>query len=308
MNQQKANTMTPRELQLLYSEGKNITQAMRENQGLKENTDEIIEMAYELQSGSYTKAMANRAFADSKDAYASELARTILSLGTPSSILEAGVGEATTMAGVLRHLPPEIPSYGFDLSWSRIAYAKHWLEKHGIANSTLCTGNLFDIPFADNSVDFVYTSHSIEPNGGKELPIMRELLRVTRRYLILLEPGYEFADTAGQKRMELHGYCQNLRGTAELLNAKILDHRLFPFTANPLNPTAITIIEKTPICTPSQHILACPQFKTKLEDKETFLYSPEALAVYPIICGIPCLRRQNAILATQLNNLASTLR
>ena len=128
MNQQKANTMTPRELQLLYSEGKNITQAMRENQGLKENTDEIIEMAYELQSGSYTKAMANRAFADSKDAYASELARTILSLGIPSSILEAGVGEATTMAGVLRHLPPEIPSYGFDLSWSRIAYAKHWLE------------------------------------------------------------------------------------------------------------------------------------------------------------------------------------
>src|SRR5690554_2295352 len=154
MNQQKANIMTSRELQLLYSEGKNITQAMRENQGLKENTDEIIEMAYELQSGSYTKAMANRAFADSKDAYASELARTILSLGIPSSILEAGVGEATTMAGVLRHLPPEIPSYGFDLSWSRIAYAKHWLEKHGIANSTPCTGNLFDIPFADNSVDF----------------------------------------------------------------------------------------------------------------------------------------------------------
>jgi ubiquinone/menaquinone biosynthesis C-methylase UbiE len=32
----------------------------------------------------------------------------------------------------------------------------------------LVVADLFHIPFADNSVDVVYTSHSLEPNGGRE--------------------------------------------------------------------------------------------------------------------------------------------
>jgi hypothetical protein len=43
---------TPRELQALYKQGKNITQLLKEERGLQCNTDEIIEIAYDLQTGS----------------------------------------------------------------------------------------------------------------------------------------------------------------------------------------------------------------------------------------------------------------
>lgn len=290
---------TPRELQALYREGRNIIQLLKQESGVEANTDDIIEMAYELQSGSYIRAMTHPEFAEHKRLYSQEIARRILALCEPQSVMEAGVGEATTLSGVLSNLPPGTASYGFDLSWSRVAYARQWLKDHSLTDFTLCTGNLFDIPFTDNAVDVVYTSHSIEPNGGNEKPILQELLRVARRYLILLEPGYELANEEARRRMEFHGYCKNLEATAVTLGANVVRHELFPFSANPLNPTAITVIEKKKQAAAPSQILACPQFKTPLQERAGALYSAEALAIYPVIDGIPCLRRENAILATQ---------
>ena len=239
-----------------------------------------------------------------KSEYTSEIAKTILSLCKPVSILEAGVGEATTLSGVLQNMGSDVSSYGFDLSWSRVAYAKRWLLSKGVDTTTLCTGNLLRIPFADNSIDVVYTSHSIEPNGGNERPILQELWRVTRKFLILLEPGYELADDEARKRMDLHGYCKNLRGIAEYLGYRVLMHNLFPFTSNPLNPTALTIIEKQADAGPPSYILACPKLKTPLERVGGMLFSPEALVVYPIVGGIPCLRIENAIFASKYKEVA----
>lgn len=50
------------------------------------------------------------------------------------------------------------------------------------------------MPLKDNSIDIVYTSHSIEPNGGREEEALEELYRVANKYLILLEPDYELAN------------------------------------------------------------------------------------------------------------------
>ena len=294
---------TSRKLQTLYRQGSNITQLLREERGLQRNSTEIIEIAYDLQTGSYIAAMENAEMAKHKKEYTSELAKTILSLCEPISVMEAGVGEATTLSGVLQHLKAGVTSFGFDLSWSRVAYAKRWLQKQNVTNTILCTGNLFNIPFADNSIDVVYTSHSIEPNGGNEEPFLRELFRVTRKFLILLEPGYELANDEARQRMDSHGYCKNLVGVAESLGYNILKHTLFPFSSNPLNPTAITIISKTDDTAQPSHILACPKFKTPLEKIDNMLFSPEALAVYPVLGGIPCLRIENGVFASKYKEI-----
>lgn len=290
--------MTPRQLQQLYNQGINITQKMREDAGLEQNTDEIIELAYELQTGSYIQAMERPEICRIKQEYSYELAKTITGLCQPASILEAGVGEGTALSGVLKHLPSDTRSYGFDLSWSRTVYARQWLERNRKTSSTtLFTGNLLSIPMADESVDVVYTSHSIEPNGGKEAHCIRELFRVARKYVILLEPGYELASKEAQSRMDMHGYCRDLKGTAERMGRKIVHHGLFPVSANPLNPTAVTIIEKLPSNDVPEEVLVCPKFKTPLERLGEMFYSPEALSVYPILLGIPCLQIENAIFA-----------
>jgi ubiquinone/menaquinone biosynthesis C-methylase UbiE/uncharacterized protein YbaR (Trm112 family) len=290
---------TPQQLKALYEEGNNISEHMRNEKGIQRNTEEIIEVAYDLQTGSYVAAMEDAATARHKNEYTGELARTIISLCSPTSILEAGVGEATTLAGVLGHLKTEVRSFGFDLSWSRVAYAKLWLKKQDLSYTTLCTGNLFHIPFADSSIDVVYTSHSIEPNGGNEEPILCELFRITKKFLILLEPGYELASLEARQRMESHGYCKNLKGIADTLGYDVLEHRLFPFIANPLNPTTLTIIKKDDIAELPSYVLACPKFKTPLKEIEGVLFSPEALVVYPIVGGIPCLRIENGIFASK---------
>jgi len=159
---------TPKELQELYKQGINITELLRKEQHLERNTDKVIEVAYDLQTGSYIAAMDRPNMAAYNEKYTAEIAKTLLSLCNPVSVLEAGVGEATTLAGVLQKMGRDIEGFGFDLSWSRVAYAKRWLESKGLSHVKLCTGNLFQIPFSDNSIDLVYTSHSIEPNGGNE--------------------------------------------------------------------------------------------------------------------------------------------
>ncbi len=295
---------TPRQLKALYERGQNISAFLREAQGSSSNTEAIIEASYDLQTGSYIAALQEPAMARHKEEYTAEVAKVMRALAEPESILEAGVGEATTFAGVLKKLGiAALRGYGFDLSWSRVAFARRFLKAQGVEGVALCTGSLFQMPFADSSVDVVYTSHTIEPNGGRERPILQELFRVARRYLVLLEPGYELAGAEARARMESHGYCRRLRETCQELGYKVLEHRLFPFSANPLNPTALTIVEKGADAR-SGHVLACPRFKTPLVELGGALYSPEGLCVYPVIAGIPCLRPENAIAASKYEEIA----
>ena len=291
--------ITPSELKALYAQGKNISAFLRDEGGTQFNTEEIIEISYDLQTESYIAAMEDEARAKHQREYTGEIAKTILSLCKPMSILEAGVGEATTLSGVVRHMGAGIKTYGFDLSWSRVAYARNWLRKQGFTSTVLCTGSLFHIPFSDNSIDVVYTSHSIEPNGGNEEPILRELYRITKDYLVILEPGYELANDQARRRMESHGYCKKLKQISDSLGYDVLEHKLFPFTSNPLNPTALTVIRKCKTMESPSYVLACPKFKTLLQEIGGMLFSPEALVVYPILGGIPCLRIENGIFASK---------
>jgi len=291
--------LTPRQLKTLYEEGKNVSELLREEMEVDHNTDEIIEISYDLQAGSYINAQNDGEVAQRKQRYSAEIVKTIHSLCQPRSILEAGVGEATTLSGVLLGLETPLPSYAFDLSWSRIAYARKWLQDAGVEDTTLCTGSLLHLPYADNSIDVVYTSHSIEPNGGYEEIILKELYRVAERYVILLEPGYELASDEARRRMDSHGYCKNLPGISTALGYDVIAHALFPVTSNPLNPTALTIIRKSEHVSSPDYVVACPKYKTSLEEVGGMMFSAEALVVYPIIGGIPCLRIENGVFASK---------
>jgi ubiquinone/menaquinone biosynthesis C-methylase UbiE/uncharacterized protein YbaR (Trm112 family) len=283
----------------IYANGGNIIKYLKNNTGSNQNTIEDILISYDFQAGSYIKNFSqNQEF---KNNYCNSLAGVIEKLGTFNSIIEVGVGEATTLGTLVRNLknkPSDI--LGFDISWSRLKFAKSFLNDFGFRNINLFTANLFEIPLADNSVEIVYTSHSVEPNGGKEKEALKELYRITGKYLILLEPAYEFANEEARKRMTEHGYVTNLHATATELGYKITEHRLFDFSANPLNPTGILIIEKNTSAI-NRPELKCPITLTDLiQYNESLLYSKDSFLSYPVIDGIPCLLKENSILATHL--------
>ncbi len=166
--------------------------------------------------------------------------------------------------------------------------------------------SIFHAPYADNSIDVVYTSHTIEPNGGREIPILQELYRLAARYLVLLEPGFELATPEARSRMTRLGYARNLHGHAVALGMKVLKHKLFGLTANPLNPTAITIIEKSANAGVARPQLACPRYGDPLFQTGDSLFSPGNIRAYPRILGIPCLRREDGVIASQYESIANS--
>ena len=100
------------ELKKFYENGGNLINHLKNLNNSKRNSDEMIMISYDFQSGSYIKKInENPEFTEK---YTNAMAKVINGLGTHESILEAGVGEATTLANVLPKLKPQPKNiYGF---------------------------------------------------------------------------------------------------------------------------------------------------------------------------------------------------
>ncbi len=288
------------QIKKIYGNNENIIQYLKDLDGSSNNSLEDILISYDFQAGSYIELYENNP--QIKDNFCEKLAEIINDLGNYESMIEIGVGEATTLANVVASVKKNsIDVYGFDVSWSRIKYAKKFLKKRGLERINLFVADLFTMPIKNDSIDIVYTSHSLEPNGGKEKEALIELYRITNKYLILLEPSYEFANEEAKERMLKHGYVTNLYATAKDLGYDVIEHKLFGVNDNPANPTGLIIIRKE--CNKSlkknESPLCCPLTKKNIGFKNNCYFSQDSLLLYPVIDDIPCFLPQNAILASK---------
>ena len=291
--------MSPSELAEAYQRGDNISALLREQEGTSLNTEDVIEIAYDLQAGSYIAAMADPAKRNLKTDFVSALFTEIDALGPISSFLEPGIGEGTTLAEVvsrMRCTPEHL--HGFDISWSRISHCNSWLLARQIASPTTFVGSILRTPYADNSFDLVFTAHAVEPNGGREKEVLAELFRIASRYLVLVEPDNDGAGEEGRARMELHGYCRDLPSHAERLGMTVTTHRPLGVSSNPLNPSAITVIAKDPDAAPASPSWCCPRYRTPMDDLGDAFFAPASLTAYPKIGGIACLRPSDGVVAS----------
>ncbi|MBL9131967.1 MAG: class I SAM-dependent methyltransferase, partial [Verrucomicrobiaceae bacterium] len=250
--------MTPQELKAAYDRGENIAALLRQREGTGRNSQDIIHMSYDLQSGRYVSHQDIPELRKILDIYCQSLADEISALGPQHSLLEAGVGESTSLLYILRMMkyqPPVI--HGIDLAWSRIRIGSRWFfERGGPAHTKFAAGSMADMPYMDNSFDVVFTSHAVEPNGGREKQLLSELYRITSKYLLLCEPAYEFASAEARARMDEHGYCKNLAGHARELGMNVVKHHVMLPCIKEDNPSAITLIAKNADAAPADPVYA----------------------------------------------------
>jgi ubiquinone/menaquinone biosynthesis C-methylase UbiE/uncharacterized protein YbaR (Trm112 family) len=277
----------------LYATGQNIMEFLRT--GSNSNDIDSIMISYDFQAGSYIKAAEENS--EYIENYTAAIQAEFNKLGDFQSIMEIGVGEATLMSPLMNKIDPENNKHklGFDISWSRVRYGVEHSDHYG-QDIKLFTANLFDIPLNDNSVDIIYTSHSLEPNGGREKEALLELYRVASKYIVLLEPDYENASEEAKARMEKHGYVKHLAKIAGDLDMEVVTNRPFEVFINPLNPTGLTVIKKKP-GKPNELAFRCPITKTLLTRYGNVLFSEECGLVYPVIDEVPCLLENNAVMA-----------
>jgi SAM-dependent methyltransferase len=280
------------DLKAAYARNENITRMLR-SPGNATNDQSAILIAYDLQAGSYVAALSDPDHATRVRSYANAIADVLEPL-QPRSILEPGVGEATTLRAVLERFDDKVPVVGVDLSWSRVHVGRRHL---GARRVGLYVGELEALPLPDNAADIVYTSHAVEPNHGREEIILDELYRVTGRYLVLFEPAYELAEPEARKRMEMHGYCRGLHAIATQRGWTVKRHQLLPEPLNASNPTGLLLIEKRPNAIQTPFDVVCPSCRQELLAVDETLYCNSEGLAFPVLRGIPCLARHNAILA-----------
>ncbi len=284
------------ELVSAYNKNVNIMKLLREGD---KNSPLAIQMSYDLQTGSYVKAMSDPAHRKMREENTRKMAEYIKPyLDKNSNVLEAGIGEGTTLACLLKHLPGDAGYriQGFDISWSRLHYAGMYLKNGGFPGVDLFMATLTAIPLPDSSVDVVFTSHAIEPNHGNEEVILQELYRVAGKALIMFEPGYELAHEKARARMEEMGYCRGLPGIIGKNGWTLKKHELM--ASNDDNPTAAIVVEKN-TGKGAEKGFACPLCGGKLLAYEGNLFCGNDGVVFPMIRGIPSLLPESAIIASK---------
>lgn len=286
-----------------YRCGANIMELLAGG-GAPANDFAAIQVSYDLQAGRYTEKFKSSEGSRQKAAFAEAL---IPHLEGFETILDAGVGEATTLAPVLRRIGGSVRAFGFDASVSRLRWARRNLVS-ATESPMLFVADTAEIPLRDSSVDLVLSVHSIEPNGGKEPALLAELLRVAGRRLVLIEPSSVYASETQLERMHRLGYCMNLPESLVELGANITLHERWPVKANPDNAAEIIVVDLAPqkvTIDPSSGVsdgpeLVAPSSLADLKPVDAGLYSVHDGLYFPIVGGFPVLTRAQAVIATQL--------
>lgn len=301
----------------VYRNGGNISEYINANPDIAKkhglNATDAIELSYDLQAGSYVK----RFYANYErfENYNKFIINELKSNGTMAAIkllkekitiCDFGTGESTNYISFLNHLRHEVKqkiiAYGMDISISRLDVAAKFsaIEAKSLIPEFFI-GDLNQLPLMDNCIDISLTRHAIEPNGGREKQILNELIRVSRNYIIFVEPIYETATADQRKRMEHFGYIKELRTLlheSELVD--VLSETLVPeeLVGNPVNRSSILIAKKKNSTTESSvnrsDIFACPISHAPVIRKDNFWLSSEG-SCYPEVNKFPLLRSKFAL-------------
>ena len=300
---QKTNYLHFIEARKAYARGDNVINALSVFSNIDEQ--DRIEIAYDLQSGSYTQlARTNVQWLKN---FSGEVAKIINDNAVNyTTLLDAGCGELTSTTHIvnsLKYQPAKV--WAFDLSLSRILSGTlYWAENYvGLASLFPFNAELSLIPLKTNSIDIAMTVHALEPNRNNLGPCLSEIFRVASDKIFLMEPCYERASVEAKERMDKHQYIKNLEKEVACMDGTIIDVVEIKNPSNKLNPTYCIIAEPTKKrkdSFDSDSRYSIPGTDYELIEHDEFMFSIDTGLAFPKIFGIPNLRPNNAIIASSL--------
>lgn len=217
-----------------------------------------------------------------------------------SSFMEVGAGELTTMQSLFEFLDEYKinNSAAIDLSFKRVQVGKKFAEKNNTKINIIARSNAEFLPFESNKFDLVYTNYCLEQVPDLFDKIVNELIRVSRKYIILIEPSFEFSEKYSKNKILIKNYPIITNNSFENKNCKLIFREPMSFSRY-INRSEIVILEKkfnnNQNHTNLESGLVCPISKQKLFEKDGFYLTEDKRIKYPIKDGIPLLANFDAI-------------
>lgn len=276
----------------IMARGENVIEGLTQEEDAPRTA--AIEIAYALQSGSYTEySKTEMAALTRREGHA--ILEPLLKEYGCETLLDCGAGEGTRwldFGAALNELTL------LDASWARLKFAPAILAQvPSVESFDLIKGNMMALPFAPGSFDAVFTSHAVEPNTNENAEnIVRNLFNMARKLVVLFEPNYRDAHPEMRKRMDRHGYAQNTWDVAEAqAEFSIVAQGSFEFSPNPDNRTSfIALCRNEPLPNTGTRMRA-PGSEIDLYDTPDGYRCVDGSFAYPRIDGVACLAEEDGI-------------
>tara|TARA_Y100000768_G_scaffold370768_1_gene336842 strand:+ start:144 stop:1034 length:891 start_codon:yes stop_codon:yes gene_type:complete len=135
-------------------------------------------------------------YGDIKEYYAYCISNIIQNFNS-KRVLEVGAGELTQYYLIKKYLDKKKfgleRSCALDLSLKRLEIGKKFLNSKN-QNIEIFQGDAQKMPFKENEFDFLYTCHCLEQVPHLFEACLKEMLRVSKKYILLIEPSYELTN------------------------------------------------------------------------------------------------------------------
>ena len=276
----------------VYAAGENVTQHLVTVEGAPRRV--AIEIAYAVQSGTYTAFAATEVAAQTRREGHAILAAALARTGA-RTLLDMGAGEGTRWLD-FDHPLAELTL--LDASWSRLSHAPANLARvPAVAATRLVKGDMLTPPFGAASFDAVFTSHAIEPNTDPDAArIIRQIFELSRRLVVLFEPNYRDAPPQMRARMERHGYARNIWDCAQAQPGWTCTAQGdFAVSPNPDNRTSYLVFERSAPLPGDAPVWCAPVSGRALHETADGFRDADGAFAYPKIGGIACLAEDDGI-------------
>lgn len=141
----------------------------------KEFTAEVIKRAYNRRSWLYSKTIAQMEW----EHHVTALKEANIKAG--EKILEVAVGPGLTIVELAKRAGRQTMIYGVDTSSRMLSLTEQNLHSHGFSNFQLKEADCRELPFENNTFDFLYNGYMLDLIPVQDMPkILNEFYRVLK--------------------------------------------------------------------------------------------------------------------------------